>query len=102
MYCPIHLVIGKLDKLDISEEITKMDDTVRIPMLPIMANIEVPIRLPNDATRIREKMRIDEPLDHITHAEHIKFEQLCCDFRKVTDKMNEDKDYVFPEDFFLR
>ena len=102
MYCPVHLVIGKLESLDISDKITPVDDNLEFPSLPIMANIKVPVRHTKSNSKVREKMRIDEPLDRVTHQEHAKFEHLCVDFRDVQDKFNQDNDYVFPEDFFLR
>ena len=102
MFCPLHLVIGKMETMDIADEITPFDDSHEFPILPIMANIKVPIRYVKTNSKVREKMRIDEPLDHITHAEHAKFEQLCMDFRDVQEKLNLDKNYVFPEDKFLR
>ena len=47
-------------------------------------------------------MRIDEPIDHVTHMEHIKFEELCIDFRNVSDAYNQNDEYIFPEDYFVR
>ena len=102
MFCPNHLVIGKLDTLDISEEITDWDDSTDLPILPIMASISIPVRIKTTNKRVREKMRIDEPLDHITHKEYVKIEQLCVDFRKVDEKRTECKNFIFPEDEFIR
>ena len=103
MFCPLHLVIGKMDSLDLSSEITQLfGEDKEFPILPIMANISVPIRHTNSSNRVREKMRIDEPLDHMTHLEHSKFEELCMDFREVQDRLNQDKNFIFPEDKFLR
>ena len=99
----MHLVIGKMENLDISSEITALDqDEVRLPMLPIMANVIVPIRSSKTKKRVREKMRIDEPLDNITYQEHLKFEQLCVDFREYQDQLNSNPDLPFPEEKFLR
>ena len=102
MYCPLHLVIGKLEAMDISQEITPVEENQNFPILPVMANIKIPIRYTSSNNKVREKMRIDEPLDHLTHVEHSKFEQLCIDFREVQDKMNADPNFIFPEDNFLR
>ena len=103
MFCPMHLVIGKMENLDISSEITVRDhEDVRLPMLPIMANIIVPIRSSKTNKRIREKMRIDEPLDNITYQEHLKFEKLCFEFRDFQDQLNANAELPFPEEKFLR
>ena len=102
MFCPLHLVIGKMDSLDISEEITPVDEITEFPSLPIMANISIPIRVRKVKNKVREKMRIDEALDHITHREFVKFEQICADFQQVEDKYRADKDYIFPEENFIR
>ena len=102
MFCPIHLVIGKMEKLDVSEEITAMDNGPELAFLPVMANITIPLRSRKVAQRTREKMRIDEPLDNITHQEHLKFEQLCLDFRDHQDQLFIDDSSIFPEDKFLR
>lgn len=103
MFCPIHLVIGKMEKLDISTEITALEeDEVILPMLPIMSNIIVPIRTTKPKNRIREKMRIDEPLDNITYQEHLKFEGVCVDFRDFQDQLNTNTNVPFPEEKMLR
>ena len=102
MFCPKHLVVGKIEKLDISDEITSLDEGDELAMLPIMADITIPIRSKKSKNRIREKMRIDEPLDNITHQEHLKFEQLCSDFRDYQDQLYIDESSIFPEDKFLR
>ena len=103
MFCPIHLVIGKLENLDISNEITTMEEgEILLPLLPIMADITVPVRTTKTKNRVREKMRIDEPIDNITYQEHLKFERLCADFRDFQDQLNADPNTPFPEEKFLR
>ena len=98
----MHLVIGKMEKLDIVDEINPEDESDNLAILPIMANISIPIRTKKVTNRIREKMRIDEPLDYLTYQEHLKFEQLCLDFQDFQDQLHADNNAIFPEDFFLR
>ena len=102
MFCPLHLIMGKMDSMDLTDEITKIDEDLNLPILPIMASISIPIRTKKSLNRVREKMRIDDPLDHVTHMEHIKFEELCIDFRNVSDAFNQNDEYIFPEDYFIR
>ena len=103
MFCPMHLVIGKLENLDISSEITAMEENEELlPMLPVMANIIVPIRTSKPGKRVREKMRIDEPLDNVTYQEHLKFEQVCSEFRDFQDQLNANPNAIFPEEKLLR
>ena len=102
MYCPMHLILGKLENLDIAEENTPLVDDTELPLLPIMANITVPVITLKSAKRVRERMRIDEPIDNITHQEHLKFEQLCSDFREFQDQLDVNENVQFPEDQFLR
>ena len=91
-----------MDSMDLTDEITKIDEDLNLPILPIMASISIPIRTKKSLNRVREKMRIDDPLDHVTHMEHIKFEELCIDFRNVSDAFNQNDEYIFPEDYFIR
>lgn len=102
MYCPLHLVIGKMENLDISKEITNFEDDDELPMLPVMANISIPIRSVRSKNRVREKMRIDEPIDNVTYQEHLKFEELCTDFRDFQDQLNQNDSTPFPETKFIR
>ena len=81
-----------MESLNIDEEITPLDEDLELPILPVMANISIPIRIKKSLNRVREKMRIDEPLDHVTHMEHIKFEELCKDFQSVDDAFNQNDD----------
>ena len=91
-----------MEKLDITNEITSIDDNIETAILPIMANISIPIRSTKTANRVREKMRIDEPLDNVTYQEHLKFEELCSDFRDFQDQLDNDENTLFPEEKFWR
>ena len=101
MFCPNHLVIGKMENMTLAEGWVGFEEETELPVMPIMKNVSIQIKSTKPFARVREKMRIDEPLDMIVNQEYIKFEDLCQDFSDVTDKYAESADYIFPEEQFL-
>lgn len=101
MFCTQHLIVGKMDNLTISEGLGEILEEEEMPLLPIMANIAIMVRPTPPSARVRERMRIDEPLDALVNQEFIKFEELCIDFRNMTDKYRENEHVAFPEEKFV-
>ena len=101
MFCTEHLIVGKMDNLTIAEGLEETAEETEMPLLPIMANVSIRVRSTRNSSRVRERMRIDEPLDSLVNQEYIKFEELCIDFRNITDEYIDNEHFAFPEDRFV-
>ena len=101
MYCPQHLIIGKMEHMTLAEGVVGFEEETELPVMPVMKNVSIQIKSTKLFTRVREQMRIDEPMDMIANQEYIKFEELCLDFRDVSDQYAKDANYMFPEEKFL-
>ena len=101
MFCPNHLVIGKMENMTLAEGLAGFNEETELPLMPIMKNVSIQVKSTKMFARVREQMRIDEPLDMIVNQEYIKFEELCLDFRDISDQYAKHADFIFPEDNFL-
>ena len=101
MFCPNHLVIGKMENMTLAEGSAGFNEETELPLMPIMKNVSIQVKSTKMFARVREQMRIDEPLDMIVNQEYIKFEELCLDFRDISDQYAKHADFIFPEDNFL-
>ena len=101
MFCPQHLIVGKMENMTLAEGLAGFPEETELPVMPIMKNVSIQIKSTKPFARVREKMRIDEPMDMIANQEYIKFEELCLDFRNISDQFANDAHFIFPEDFFL-
>ena len=98
MFCANHLIVGQMENMTLVEGLAGFSEEMELPVMPIMKNVSIQIKSTKSFARVREKMRIDESLDSIVNREYVKFEELCLDFRNITDRYAENDGFLFPED----